>query len=615
MLFDLDCEKHSQALVVAAAERKMLLFSITHVGYSISPNTPTRHAAPRCCAVATNLDLEVGRRRNLAIISHPDAGKTTLTEKLLLYGGAINQAGAVKAKGDQRRATSDFMELEQERGISISSTVLSYEYKDKVVSILDTPGHQDFSEDTYRTLAAADNAVMLIDAAKGLEPQTRKLFEVAHLRRLPLFTFVNKLDRESLSPFELLDQIEKEFGLSCSPVLWPIGSGDRFKGVLDRPSGQVHLFERAKRGEMATELTSVALHDPTLRDEMGDDELYERLMEEAEMLDELMPPLDMRAVARGEQTPVFFGSAMTNFGVGLFLDAFMELGSTPAPRAVEEAGAAGRDFESGEIDDDAETIAPNSADFSGFVFKLQANLDPKHRDRLAYVRVCSGRFERGMKVKHARLKGKELTLSQVQTLLANSRSTVEEAYPGDVIGIANPAGTFAIGDTIYTGSKRISYSKIPSFSPECFARCINTSPAKSKQFAKGISQLLDEGAVQKLQERNDMGGSAPVVAAVGPLQFEVVKARMMSEYGVDVKLEAMPFTCARWAMAGWDAVDEADKDSQLYGVSQLEDNYGRPVLLFNADWKMNKVVQDCGERLQLRPFAVAPDVEERGRKK
>lgn len=573
---------------------------------------------PTCVATdataGNSLETEVGRRRNLAIISHPDAGKTTLTEKLLLYGGAINQAGAVKAKGEQRRATSDFMELEQQRGISISSSVLSYEYDGKVVSILDTPGHQDFSEDTYRTLSAADNAVMLVDAAKGLEPQTRKLFEVAHLRRLPLFTFVNKMDRPALSPFEIIDQIENEFGLVCSPVLWPIGSGDRFKGVLDRTNNQVHLFERAARGAVATELTTVTLDDPELAELIGDTELYDALIEEVEMLKELTPEIDMAAVGRGEMTPVFFGSAMTNFGVGLFLDAFMRLGSSPVARSVEESGAEGRDFTSGEIAEEQETIDPNTKDFSGFVFKLQANLDPKHRDRLAYVRICSGRFERGMKVKHARLKGKELTLSSVQTMMANSRSTVEEAYPGDVIGIANPAGTFAIGDTIYTGGKRISYSKIPSFSPEVFARCINTSPAKSKQFSKGISQLLDEGAVQQLRERGDQGGGAPIVAAVGPLQFEVVQARMMSEYGVEVRLETIPYSCARWAMAGWDDVDAADADNQLYGVMQLEDAYGRPVLLFNAEWKMNKVVTDSGEQLQLRPFAVAPDVEERRRK-
>jgi peptide chain release factor 3 len=602
-----------------------LALSLAAASYTLPSGTPTtaghhcRLRRPTCVATedataGNSLESEVGRRRNLAIISHPDAGKTTLTEKLLLYGGAINQAGAVKAKGEQRRATSDFMELEQQRGISISSSVLSYEYDGKVVSILDTPGHQDFSEDTYRTLSAADNAVMLVDAAKGLEPQTRKLFEVAHLRRLPLFTFVNKMDRPALSPFEIIDQIENEFGLVCSPVLWPIGSGDRFKGVLDRTNDQVHLFERAARGAVATELTTVMLDDPELAALIGDAELYDALIEEVEMLKELTPEIDMQAVGRGEMTPVFFGSAMTNFGVGLFLDAFMRLGSSPVARSVEEAGAEGRDFTTGEIAEEQETIDPTTKDFSGFVFKLQANLDPKHRDRLAYVRICSGRFERGMKVKHARLKGKELTLSSVQTMMANSRSTVEEAYPGDVIGIANPAGTFAIGDTIYTGGKRISYSKIPSFSPEVFARCINTSPAKSKQFSKGISQLLDEGAVQQLRERGDQGGGAPIVAAVGPLQFEVVQARMLSEYGVDVRLETIPYSCARWAMAGWDDVDAADADNQLYGVMQLEDAYGRPVLLFNAEWKMNKVVADSGERLQLRPFAVAPDVEERRRK-
>ena len=442
-------------------------------------------------AAGLSLEKEVLRRRNLAIISHPDAGKTTLTEKLLLYGGAIASAGAVKAKGEQRRATSDFMELEQQRGISISSTVLSYEYQDKFVSILDTPGHQDFSEDTYRTLAAADNAVMLIDAAKGLEPQTRKLFEVARLRRLPIFTFVNKLDRPSLTPYELCDEIEKEFSVTPCPMLWPVGSGDRFKGVLDRRSKTVNLFDRGERGKVAA-LKTIALDDPSLEEEIGDSELYEQLMEDAELLDELMEPLDMDRVFRGEQTPVFFGSAMTNFGVQLFLDAFMDIGAPPMARALDQGDAtSGADFQSGEISDDAEVISPMSADFSGFVFKLQANLDPKHRDRLAYVRVCSGTFTKGMKVKHSRLKGTEIALTQAQTIKGNERASLDDddvAYPGDIIGLNNPSNNFAIGDTIYTGSSRISYAKIPSFSPEVFARCLCPSPSKSKNFNKGLEQ-------------------------------------------------------------------------------------------------------------------------------
>jgi len=555
----------------------------------------------------------VQRRRNLAIISHPDAGKTTLTEKLLLYGGAIQQAGAVKAKGEQRRATSDFMELEQERGISISSTVLSYEYAGKQVNVLDTPGHQDFSEDTYRTLAAADNAVMLVDAAKGLEPQTRKLFEVARLRRLPLFTFINKLDRPSLSPYELIDQIEQEFGIACCPLLWPIGSGDRFKGVVERRTSLVHLFSRGERGKRAEE-TVVPIADPDLESLIGDAELYAQLMDDVEMLDGLTQPLSLAKLARGEQTPVLFGSAMTNFGVQLLLDTLMELGSPPMPRAL-DAGD-GADFTSGELSGDEEMVEPASADFSGFVFKLQANTDPKHRDRIAYMRVCSGRFEKGLKVKHSRLRGQQLTIAQAQTMLGADRSTLDGwSYPGDVVGIPFSPGQMAIGDTLYTGPRRISYAKIPSFSPEIFARCINPTPSKYKAFNKGLEQLLNEGAVQQLIERGDTGGGVPILAAVGGLQLEVVSSRLKSEYGVEISYEMMPQTQARWAMAGWDKVDAALRDRKLLNVKALEDIYGRPVLLFASEWTLNNAVAQLGDELQLRPYALAPDIQERRRKK
>lgn len=570
-------------------------------------------------AAAASFEEQVKRRRNLAIISHPDAGKTTLTEKLLLYGGAIASAGAVKAKGEQRRATSDFMALEQERGISISSTVLSYEYKGKFVSILDTPGHQDFSEDTYRTLAAADNAVMLIDAAKGLEPQTKKLFEVARLRRLPLFTFVNKLDRPSRTPYELCDEIEAEFGVVPVPVLWPIGSGERFKGVLDRRSGTVALFERGERGKIAA-LKQIALDADELADEIGDEELYAQLIEDNEVLDELMPKLDMELVYSGAQTPVFFGSAMTNFGVQLFLDTFMDIGAPPIARALDAGdGDNAADFESGEISEDAVTIDPTSDQFSGFVFKLQANLDPKHRDRLAYVRVCSGSFTKGLKVKHSRLKGTEITLSQAQMIKGNERSSYDEesiAYPGDIIGLPNQQGNLCIGDTLYTGSSRISYAKIPSFSPEVFARCLCPSPSAAKNFNKGLTQLIAEGAVQKLTERGEEeGGGVPVLAAVGPLQLEVVQSRMSSEYNVDVTFERVAFTGARWALAGWDSVDAAAKENKLLNVKMLSDSWGRPVLLFPSEWRLNTVVGELGVDLKLRPHALAPDVEQKRRKK
>ncbi|KOO35600.1 peptide chain release factor 3 [Chrysochromulina tobinii] len=582
----------------------------------------SRTAVPQ---LILTLKEEVDRRRNLAIISHPDAGKTTLTEKLLLYGGAIQSAGAVKAKGEQRRATSDFMAIEQERGISISTSVLTYEYSGKHVSILDTPGHQDFSEDTYRTLAAADNAVMLIDAAKGLEPQTRKLFEVARLRRLPLFTFVNKLDRPARTPYDICGEIEAEFGITCCPVVWPIGSGDRFRGVLDRRSKKVMLFERGERGKEAVITNMMSVDDPALLDALGDVELYERLLEDVELLDELMEPLDMAKVFKGEQTPIFFGSAMTNFGVQHFLDSFMELGAPPLARALDVSGAtaegraSGADFQSGAIADDAEVVDPRSDEFSGFVFKLQANLDPKHRDRMAYVRVCSGTFHKGLKVKHARLKGTEITLSSATAMLGNERKPFDDemiAFPGDIIGLNNPSGTLSIGDTLYTGGKRISFAKIPSFSPEVFARCLCPSPSKAKSFNKGLDQLIAEGAVQLLRERGEeAGGGVPILAAVGPLQLEVVQSRMQTEYDVDVKFEPISYTSARWALAGWDAVDEAVEANKLLNIRKLSDVYGRPVLLFPSEWRLNSVVGELSDKLGLRPHALAPDVEERRRKK
>lgn len=579
---------------------------------------PTR-VSPVIASATLSQAEEVKRRRNLAIISHPDAGKTTLTEKLLLYGGAIQSAGAVKAKGEQRRASSDFMEMEQERGISISSTVLSYEYGGKFVNILDTPGHQDFSEDTYRTLAAADNAVMLVDAAKGLEPQTKKLFEVARLRRLPLFTFVNKLDRPSRTPYELIDEIEAEFGIIPCPVLWPIGCGEDFKGVLDRRCSTVALFERGDRGKIA-EVRQIDLDDPSLEEAIGDDTLYAQLLEDMELLDELTQPLDMEKVFRGEQTPVFFGSAMTNFGVQLFLDAFMDIGAPPIARALDAGDAeTAADFESGEIDANAVTIEPTSLEFSGLVFKLQANLDPKHRDRMAYVRVCSGCFTKGIKVKHARLKGSEITLSQAQMIKGNERESLDEnavAYPGDIIGIPNQQGLLSIGDTIYTGKDRISYAKIPSFSPEVFARCLCPSPSQAKNFNKGLSQLIEEGAVQMLRERGDEGGGGvPVLAAVGPLQLEVVQSRMKGEYGVEVTFERVSYTGARWALAGWDAVDEASGENKLLNIRTLSDTYGRPVLLFPSEWRLNSIVSDLGDTLRLRPHALAPDIEQKRRGK
>lgn len=533
-----------------------------------------------------------------------------MTEKLLLYGGALQQAGAVRMKGEQRATQSDFMEMEKQRGISISATVMSFEYNDLCVNILDTPGHQDFSEDTYRALAAADNAVMLLDAAKGLEPQTRKLFEVAQMRNLPLFTFVNKMDRPALDPTEIMDQIESEFGLETYPIVWPIGDGERFKGVLDRMDNVVHLFGRGDRKSKA-DVETVPLSDlDTLKERIDDDELYDKLLEDIEILEELIAPLDMDRVMAGKQSPLFFGSAMTNFGVQLFLDKFCTMGTKPSGRLaklVEEAkskkGAAAQ--ASDDDDEPDELVDPDFGEFTGFVFKTQANLDPKHRDRLAYIRIVSGSFQKGMKVGHSRSKpGKKFNLSQAQTLFGSDRESVEVAYPGDVIGINNP-GDFAIGDTLFTGNKKVAFPGIPSFSPEIFAYIRNPNPSSYKSFQKGIDQLLAEGAVQALRQRNDDGGGPLILAAVGQLQFEVVQARLKSEYNVESDLEPIGYTLARWADGGWDAVDKADADGKLFGIMIVQDRWGRPVLLFRNDWKAASVAEE-EKYLELKAWSAPP---------
>jgi peptide chain release factor 3 len=514
-----------------------------------------------------DLQTEVERRRNFAIISHPDAGKTTLTEKLLLYGGAIHEAGAVKARRAQRKATSDWMAMEQQRGISITSTVLQFEYHNAQINLLDTPGHQDFSEDTYRTLAAADNAVMLIDAAKGLEPQTRKLFEVCKLRSLPIFTFVNKLDRPGREPLSLLDEIEKELGLQTYAVNWPIGMGDRFKGVFDRRTQQIHLFERTAHGSKAATDTIVNLGDPRI-EQLLEQDLYYQLKEDIELLEGVGSELDLELVHQGKMTPVFFGSAMTNFGVELFLNAFLDYALKPYARASSMG-----------------EIAPAYPEFSGFVFKLQANMDPKHRDRVAFIRVCTGKFEKDMTVNHART-GKTIRLSRPQKLFAQDRESIDVAYPGDVIGLNNP-GMFAIGDTIYTGQK-IEYEGIPSFSPELYAVMRNPNPSKFKQFQKGVSELREEGAVQ-IMYSVDESKRDPILAAVGQLQFEVVQFRLQNEYGVETLLEVLPYTVTRWVVDGWEALE---KVGRIFNTMTVKDPLNRPVLLFRNEWNCQQLEAD-----------------------
>jgi peptide chain release factor 3 len=539
------------------------------IGSAASPADPERDA----------LSEAVARRRNFAIISHPDAGKTTLTEKLLLYGGAIQQAGAVKAKGEQRKVTSDWMELEKQRGISITSTVLQFDYSGSTVNLLDTPGHQDFSEDTYRTLAAADNAVMLEDAAKGLEPQTRKLFEVCRMRRIPIFTFINKMDRPGREPLELIDEIEKELGLACWPVNWPIGSGDRFRGVIDRRSHEVILFERAERGRQSAE-KRLAGDAPELAS-LVEPELLEQAFEELELLEGAGADLNLELVHAGELSPVFFGSAMTNFGVRPFLDAFLELAQRPTARTSRE----------GPVD-------PLRPGFSGFVFKLQANMDPRHRDRVAFVRVCSGHFEKDMTVQHAR-SGRAIRLSRPQKLFGQDREVVEDAYPGDVIGLNNP-GMFAIGDTLYHGP-RVEYEGIPCFSPEIFAWLRNPNPSAFKSFRKGVNELREEGAVQVLYD-TDASKRDPILAAVGQLQLEVVQYRLENEYGVKTRLEPMEFNVARWVSGGWPALEAVGR---IFNCKTVRDPWDRPVLLFRNDWNLNQLREDHPD---LELASVAPVV-------
>src|SRR5436309_1916030 len=469
-------------------------------------------------------EQQIARRRTFAIISHPDAGKTTLTEKFLLYGGAVQLAGSVTARKNQRATTSDWMELERQRGISLSSTVLQFEYEGYCVNLLDTPGHKDFSEDTYRVLTAVDAAVMVIDAGKGIEAQTRKLFEVCRQRGIPIFTFMNKMDRPARDPLSLLDELESVLGIAAYPVNWPLGDGQDFRGVFDRQGNVVHFFERVPGGEYRAPVSVHGLSDPLVQEAMTP-QTYARTVEELAMLDGAGAAFDHPMVLAGELTPVFFGSAVNNFGVQLLLDAFLELAPRPGPRLA-----------------DSRTIQPEDPDFSGFIFKIQANMDPKHRDRLAFVRVCSGKFERDMSVVHTRT-GKKLRLSSSHKLFGRERETVDEAYPGDVVGLVGHSG-FGIGDTL-TEDPAIVYDEIPRFAPECFAYLHSTSTSQFKRFREGLSQLLQEGVVQVIEVK-DSSRTTPLLAAVGPLQFEVVQYRLQSEYGAESRLESAPWSLMRW---------------------------------------------------------------------
>jgi peptide chain release factor 3 len=518
------------------------------------------------------LEKEVARRRTFAIISHPDAGKTTLTEKLLLYGGAIHLAGAVRAKANQRNTTSDWMEIERQRGISISSSVLQFEYKGIQINLLDTPGHKDFSEDTYRTLTAADAAVMLIDSAKGVEAQTRKLFEVCRMRGIPIFTMMNKVDRPGREPLDLLDELEKVLGIRSCPMTWPIGNGDRFRGVYDRGTNEVLMFqtegEANVKGRLAPKKVQ-GIDDPEFIKMLGGPrndldeakELHTQLAAELELLEYAGDSFDLERVRAGQLTPVFFGSAMNNFGVERFLERFIEIAPTPAARNTSEG-----------------PVEPTSDKFSGFIFKIQANMDPAHRDRVAFMRVCSGKFTRGMTAKHARL-NKDFKLSKPLNFFAQERVVIEEAWPGDIVGLLDTTGDLRIGDTLCEG-RRFEYEGVPRFSPEHFATVLIADPMKRKQLKKGLDQLSEEGVVQVYRQPG-FGDREPVLGAVGALQFEVLQARLKSEYNVDVKIERLGFIHARWIEgAGLDTkFFESREDSRC-----LEDRDGQPVLLFKSDW-------------------------------
>ena len=527
--------------------------------------------------ILADLREEIEKRRTFAIISHPDAGKTTLTEKFLLYGGAINLAGSVKGKATARHAVSDWMEIEKERGISVTSSVLQFNYDGYCINILDTPGHQDFSEDTYRTLMAADSAVMVIDASKGVEAQTRKLFKVCVMRHIPIFTFINKMDRDANDTFELLDDIEKELGIETCPINWPIGSGKDFKGVYDRNTKKVMTFSDTLKGTKEGEQKEIDIDDPALKEELGED-YWSQLMDEIELLDGASAEFDQDMVSKGELSPVFFGSALTNFGVETFLQHFLKMTYSPLPR-----------------NSDIGPIDPFSEDFSAFVFKIQANMNKAHRDRIAFMRICSGKFEAGMEVMHIQ-GGKKIRLAQPQQMMAQERHMVEEAYAGDIIGVFDP-GIFSIGDTIETSAKPFRYEGIPTFAPEHFARVRQVDTMKRKQFVKGITQIAQEGAIQIFQEYHT-GMEEIIVGVVGVLQFDVLKYRLENEYNVEIHMENLPYEHIRWIK---NKELDLDKLTGTSDMKKIQDLKGNPLLLFVNAWSVGMVL-DRNEGLELEEF-------------
>ena len=524
---------------------------------------------------ANKIAKEVSRRRTFAIISHPDAGKTTITEKLLLYGGAIHLAGSVKSRKSNRHATSDWMEIEKQRGISVSSSVLQFDYDGFCVNILDTPGHQDFSEDTYRTLVAADAAVMLLDGAKGVEPQTIKLFQVCRMRGIPIFTFINKMDRAALPPYELMDELEKVLGIFSYPMNWPIGTHGDFKGIYNRRSGRVELFDAqsSKHGSKQVSARFTNLDDPGLASVIGSDEDLNKLKEEVELLDIAGEEFDLDRVARGELTPLFFGSALTNFGVETFLHAFLDMAPPPSARETKNG-----------------TIQATDEAFTGFVFKIQANMNPDHRDRLAFIRICSGAYEKNMEVTLTR-ENRKIRLQQPQQFMAQDHKVVEEAFAGDIIGVFDP-GLYRIGDSLIEGNSKIEFEGIPVFPPEHFARISAKDSLKRKQFLKGMEQLAQEGTIQ-MYKQPEIGTETFIVGVVGVLQFDVLEQRLKSEYKVDIRIQQLNYRHARWLRIKGKNIATAEdmEDLNLPSTSlRVVDHRDDPVILFESEWAINWVL-------------------------
>jgi peptide chain release factor 3 len=533
------------------------------------------------------LEREVKRRRSFAIISHPDAGKTTLTEKFLLYGGALNLAGSVTARKNQRATTSDWMDLEKQRGISVSSTVLQFEYNGCVVNILDTPGHKDFSEDTYRVLTAVDAAVMVVDAGKGIETQTRKLFEVCRRRGVPIFTFMNKLDRPARPSLDLLDELESVLGIDAYPLNWPLGDGPRFKGVYDREHRQVHLFERTVHGSYRAPVSVRGIDDASVKEAM-DEGTYAQVRDELELLEGAGAEFDVARVLAGELTPVFFGSAANNFGVQLLLDRFLELAPPPLPRA------------SGET-----LVQPAAEGFSAFVFKIQANMNPKHRDRVAYVRIVSGKFERDMDVVKSRT-GEKVRLSNSQRLFARERETVDDAYAGDVVGLVGNYDLL-IGDTL-ASTPEVAFDEIPRFPPECFAYLHNSSTAKYKRFRDGLQQLLKEGLATEFQLVDSTGVQIPLLGAVGPLQFEVLQYRLENEYAAETRLEGTSWSLARWLKPkDGDPLAPEARPALSLGTALARDAHGWLVALLPSEWALKTFADKNADwTISEQPFPPPP---------